>query len=516
MSSPDNAAALHLPKRYTWTVVALFWLAAAMLALGVCPYYRFNPDSALYTGIARSLARGEGYTFSGAPQASIPPVVPYYLSLACRLARFVEPGAPFLSTFIYFNAFTAAAAMAGYIIAFFLLYEWGGARRGLMAFALLVLCHKYFAFGIEPMTEAMYCALSWAALLYLARVEKEPMRGRRILAAVLLPLSVMTRVAGVTLAAAVAALWAWRYLFSREMRATAAANLGMVFPSIAAAAAFFINMSTSRGGGAFNYIDDVSTGRNFHEIALRMAANLAGLPAYVFETITNLESIAGIGLILAAVVALGAWRMWREGMKLPAVYTVLYVLFVGACYEVKPRYIVPLLPMVFLWTIAGFSYLLSVLRPAARKHAGRVLRVLAALVIAANLFEIGRAIRLNYSADFYANLRHGAYVDYISLARRLLKDPPQGRIMARQMRIIYALTELPTAWLPYHPDASYRPSPADTARYVEQMGITTLVTDTEDKVDEKIFTDFVGSDPAWRRTAKVGRLTLYEKEPPPQ
>jgi len=62
-------------------VVAVFLLiAAAYLAL-VPRVWFVTPDATVYVGLARSLTRGDGYTFNFAPYAKYPPVFPLMLAL---------------------------------------------------------------------------------------------------------------------------------------------------------------------------------------------------------------------------------------------------------------------------------------------------------------------------------------------------------------------------------------------------------------------------------------------------
>ena len=183
-------------KRALRAALALFWLAAALLALGVSPYWRMSPDSALYTGIARSVATGEGYTFSGDAQPSIPPVTPLYLAAAYKAAHIIDPSLPFMGTFAWFNGFIALAGMAGLVAGFFLVVELSGLRRAVLVLAFLVTSRQYLLHSIQPLTDVPYAAVSWAALLFLIRAERSGGGGNRIAAAVLLALAPLTRLVG--------------------------------------------------------------------------------------------------------------------------------------------------------------------------------------------------------------------------------------------------------------------------------------------------------------------------------
>ena len=63
------------------TVVVVFLLIGAIYLALVPRVWFLRPDSAVYVGLARSLARGEGYTFNLAPYGKYPPVFPLMLAL---------------------------------------------------------------------------------------------------------------------------------------------------------------------------------------------------------------------------------------------------------------------------------------------------------------------------------------------------------------------------------------------------------------------------------------------------
>lgn len=494
--------------------VALMWIAAALLALGVSPHWRVNPDSALYMGIARSVATGQGYNFSGQTQNSIPPVVPYYFSLAYRLSGATEEAASLSKAFFHFNAFAAAAGMAGLVAAFFLCAQACGTGTAVVALLFIVTSARYFSSSIVPLTDVPYAALSWGGLLYFLRMERDGRLYNRIAAGVLLALAALTRLVGAALVAGIAShlLISW---LKRDKRRSASLAAVSLLPAFVATAALVAVMRAGTGTGTFNYITDITTGRTAMDQLAAAAVRASEIPGYLFESVTGLESVFGAGVLMTLVAAAGAVSLWLRGFRVLVLYSIFYLAQVALVYAVVPRYFVPLMPIVYLCLIEGAGAIARLAREFAyRRTAETAVRktavVIACLIIAVNLFYIGRELALNFSDDFYSSYKHGKFRDYIGLAADLSREGEGRRVMALHSRVIHALSGVDVEWLPYHPDSAARPTSRDVLRYAAERGITELVIDPEDSGSAEVFGRFVEEYPEIATTGSVfGRLEIY-------
>jgi len=498
-------------KVFIRRTLLVFWAAAALLALGVSPYWRIGPDSALYAGIAKSVATGHGYTWSGETQWSIPPVTPLYLSLAYKVGHLVHPRLTMLSTFFYFNAFVAAAGMAGLVAAFFLAIELAGPKRALLVAAFLVSSRWYFKYSIQPLTDVPYSALSWGAMLYLVRADRRGGVGNRVAAGTFVALAVMTRLVGTALVAAAGVYFLAKALRARAERRQAVMNVVALAPAAAAVLVQVFLAYVHRGGAVFNYFDDLATGRSWGEIFGRTGHDFATLPAYLFEGVVGLESVWGLGLIFTAFVVWGGFGSLRRGGALAGVYFVCYLLFVASGEEVLPRYVTPLLPIVYLFLIEAVR---AVIGWGRQRGAGwRAAAVLSALLVAANLVYVGREIARNFSRDFYASYhenRIGGWRAYFDLAQALEREALRGKVMAYSARIVGVLSGIDTLKTPYHPETRHRPAADEIARYVKENDIGAIVVDEEFAESAKILEDFISKGPlAWRRVWSSGNVSLY-------
>jgi hypothetical protein len=519
MVMTGKANALGDRRRLTRATVALMWLAAALLVLGVSPYWRIDPDSALYTGLARSIATGAGYTFSGETEASIPSVTPLYLALAYKAAHLLEPNLSFLATFYYFNAFTALAGMAGIVAAFFLIAEMRNVRHAVFVLFFLLTARHYFFYSIVPLTDVPYCALSWLALLFVVRLNRAWHWADAAAAAFFLTLAVLTRLVGISLVVAVAGYFLWNTKCGGAQRARALAAAAIVIPAVVAVAVELVLIFRVPAGSSFNYYADLAAGRSGAEIIGRIFHDLVTLPGYLFEGVTTLESVAGLGVIFTAIVLLGGvvYTLRRGGLALA--YFVCYLLYVASGEEVLPMYVAPLLPLVYLFLIEAVT---SLCAWAVRvwptslwvaKALRRAAVIAGALVIAANLVYVGREIALNFSKDFYASYRKGGWREYFDLAGELAKKPPRGRVMAYRARVVCALADVESVRPPYNPETRFRPSIEEIARYVKDRNVTAVVVDGGDTESSELLSKFIAEGPLdWKLDSSFGKLALYEVE----
>jgi len=504
----EHGTAWRRISRSRWSVFAV---AALLLAAGVSIHWRIQSDSALYLGIGRSLAAGEGYTFSGEGQYSIPPVAPLLFSAVWKAGEWASGGG-IARLSVWFNALSALVALGGIIVAYYLLREMAGHSAALVAAAFLAVSLRYYGLAMSPLTDTIYCLVSWAALLAFIRAGQGADRRRIAGAAVLIALLPLTRAVGPALVGALAAWAAWRELRGRGRLA----DLVMIGPGLAVAAAFAIVILVHRGGADFNYWDDLVAGRGAGELLARFGHDLWTLPGNVFEAVVGLESFGGFSFLFLAWLAWGAVAAWRGGARIAVVYTGVYFLWVALGEEVRPRYVVPVLPFLYLFMVEAAR--LTAARFATRSaFAGRtsrkVLAVLAVLVVALNMVHIGDEIRLSHSDDFYRAYRHGKWAGYVDLARHLDANPIEGRILVLQHRVLHLLSGAPTTGLPYHPETAWRPSNDQIARYIEDRRVTAIVADGDDGESAEILTGFIESrHHLWRYEADFGPLLFFRRE----
>jgi hypothetical protein len=157
MKENDNLA----PGQMPWK-----WLSLAMIPLALCygllinPYWVPGGDSEVYTAIARSFARGEGFTFNGQPVAIAPPGWPYVLSWLLRISP----------EFAFLKFCNSAMMLASLGVSFFIIRRFVSDPAAAMCVLVAGVLHPLYPMTFWMHTEALFCLMSMVMLLLAARI----------------------------------------------------------------------------------------------------------------------------------------------------------------------------------------------------------------------------------------------------------------------------------------------------------------------------------------------------------
>jgi len=485
-------------------------------------------DSALYLAAARSYATGEQFAVGSSARPNVPPVTPYYLAVAYKIAEIAAPNSGLPGKFLYFNLFGGLAGLAGLLAAFLLAVELGGGRRALVVLLLLSTSSSYYSLSTQPMTEVPYCAISWGALLFLVRLERRGGWGNALAAGILVILAPMTRAIGAALALSALALYARRALGQGVTLKSNSTSLLAALPGALILPGFFLYILRTADAGTFSYVHDL-TYRSLLQAPAIVTANASELLAKLPAVVMGRGSLLAAGVLIAAILVVGA-SVWRQGRgrRLLSLYLLLYVAFlIISVPEVNARYLVPLLPFIYLLAMDGLSVtgewasgaLSRARRWGGNKRAriqaawGKTAVVAACLVVAANLAGIGSWLSPQFSKDFYKAYEDGYYADYMPLAHALAAGSPTGPVMARQARLLAALTGARAYSPPYLQFSKERPSAEETSRFVRERGIMSVVVDPRNGDSARVLRELVERGSLkWREAASYGTLTVYVRE----
>jgi hypothetical protein len=175
------------PADRRWFSITLFVLLALYLLLQN-PYWVPAGDSELYTAVARSLARGQGYQFNGQPVAMIPP------GWALMMAGMMKVTPYFLPLKLLAMTCTLASLACGYWI----VRRFAPARQTALAILLTgTLSHVYQA-TYWLISEGSFCLAVSAGVLLALQMSEGRRQWWRAIAVVLLCLAAVSiRWAGV-------------------------------------------------------------------------------------------------------------------------------------------------------------------------------------------------------------------------------------------------------------------------------------------------------------------------------
>lgn len=371
----------------------------------------YDADTAQYLGLAESILAGEGYRFDGRPQTKFPPGVA--LAYLAPLALFGRDFPWIYRTAVAYSVVALAAAWA-----------WWSARREPSRRLLLALTAgsiTWYEFSAgASLSEAPFAL---ATLLALAIAERGFSRGALPMlgftAAVVA--AVLTRTAGVALVAGIGVTLLLRRgaPFAERLGLLAGASAGVLALgawsvwSAGARQPFFTGDLGSAATYAATYVDQIvahsphqpDLGRaSAGDLALRVYANLRVQLQHAGEILSNLpwlpsRALSPVSAAAAVALLLGGIAEARRANPLAAWYAAatLALLLVWPFDEGR-RFLMPLLPVLFTFAVAGGRRLHAILS----SHPRRFLSGLLLLCVA----SLGWAA---LDAPFHAGPRGAAH-----------------------------------------------------------------------------------------------------------
>ena len=164
---PQNAKQI-LDRQIPWRLLVL-----ALLPLALCygllwnPYWVPGGDSEVYTAIARSFARDQGFLFNGQHVAIAPPGWPYLLSLLMRISP----------EFGFLKASNALMMLGSFGISFFVLRRFVPDTAAAIIVVIAGLLHPLYPMTFWLHTEAAFCLIASASLLFAVRISEGKSEG---------------------------------------------------------------------------------------------------------------------------------------------------------------------------------------------------------------------------------------------------------------------------------------------------------------------------------------------------
>ena len=342
-----------LPRKWLWlTALAI----AIFYALLWSPWWYPLSDSALYLNMARALMQGKGWESLRQMHRDVRPLTPLLLFCIMKLGGGI--GA--------MHAVMIGLMLAAHSLTFLTIRRWFDERLALLATLATATSWWVYANAFTIMTEPLFLVMFWAAMLALSHLPQAKLTKQWLLvivAVLLMAGAFENRVAAVLLIPGMLfGLWMSNREVCWNIRAGWVSIFIMVFavliwdyrrpiPGAAIAVkneeSYHLNLFV----GIKNPIVDlpVSAGRWVIE-------GLAAAGAVPFE-ISSLRGIGSVAAVLIfAIACLGWWKMWR-GRHWYAIGMAFYfmLIFVQWGARIKPRYMTPIAPILFIQLCHAFS-----------------------------------------------------------------------------------------------------------------------------------------------------------------
>jgi 4-amino-4-deoxy-L-arabinose transferase-like glycosyltransferase len=416
----SSRASRPLRRTLLWAslIVVLVYL------LGVTDQWWPTPDSALYLGLGRSLAAGDGYRFNGQPHNHVAPGLPLLLA---GIERLVGP------RFWAFNLAMCVVGLGAAVVIYRVLT--GAARPDLAALLALATAASYsfYAEAHRILTDMPFVLLFWTTVWACLRA----CGGRwvwLVAVGVLSVLGLVVRIPGLVAfaALAVALMLQWRSKPGRPRAFWAGVT---IVTSLMASTLVLLAMAYRLSPRTPPYARVL--------VRLGDASPLAWLQAFVGELrdlapetaallMGQSFGLAGVLLLLLAVV--GSIVLWTRAQRLWAALWILYPLMLAACGtgSVRARYLLPVLPAMLYAMLTGLEAVAARWRwghrratPTTVGRAGLVLVALLALINAPKILR--HAVWQSYLAwtgGYYQSVLHGRYDGLQGMAQAVQAATP--------------------------------------------------------------------------------------------
>jgi hypothetical protein len=448
-----------VPRPLLWGIFAVI---VGLYALLWTPYWYPLSDSSLYLVMARALAQGRGIGFMRVIHRDVRPLTPMMLYGVIKCGGGI--GA--------MQAVESALTLLAHVLAFLTLRRWFNERVALMGTVATAMSWWVYANAFTIMTEPMFLAMFWGALLALSGIPRTTSLGRQwasvVIGALLCVGAFENRIAALLLIpGTILGLWMQN---RRDVGWRTRTGWVLVFVVFFGAALFEwkrpfmkrVNVTPtgmpSEGGGGL-LVDPGESGpatEVYHLTALVNVTNpLVQLPvsagrwlaeglampaAALFDAKQKLAVQITAGLFvfgLFLVTCAGWFRMIRGGHWYAvglASYFFPYWIMWGN--RLKPRYMAPILPLIFIQLWAGTAMLLWAIRKWRgadleplqwRRTATAVGGVLLTSVVVVNLVPYGVDVYVRHFSrlNFYDVARRGAFAELVDIGAYLQKNTPQ-------------------------------------------------------------------------------------------
>jgi 4-amino-4-deoxy-L-arabinose transferase-like glycosyltransferase len=420
-----------IDRRY---YVAAFCLAAVLGLAGLNAHWRFQPDSAVFLSAARSLVEGRGYVYNFEPLTRYAPGFPLLLAAVGKVAGMPETAG---DSFLALNTAVTLLGLGAVAILFLILRELKAPERvvffAVLFFAVSRTLHYY---SQHLMSDAPFTFLALLALwlgLKTARTQ-----GRKSwawcggCAAAVLAASMVRPLGPLLVPAVLAGLWL-RKGRREEWPARAGQSLLLALATAVPLLIWSRWTHAAAPNASFHYTQHVSKFPLFENLFIlpftRFMKHMEGLSNGLVGT----DAGGAPALLALPFLAAGLARSIRRERMLSA-WALLNIAAILACgYDLRRRYLLPVLPVLYAWLVLGFGVVrdeaarrFPTLKPAHLRAAARVGVI---LVVGLNL---GRTAKVVYEArrpDFYAVDADGRMADYGPVTDRLREHAPREAVL---------------------------------------------------------------------------------------
>ncbi|MFP4433816.1 MAG: ArnT family glycosyltransferase [Planctomycetota bacterium] len=409
-----------------WIIVGL---VAVIQIAGISAKWWPSPDSALYLGLARSIAAGDGYLFNGQANTTVTPGLPGLLA-GLRIL--------FGESFYAANGLIALSGLVMLTMVWRISVDRVGRTIAPAVLLVVALSYPVYHAGHMVLTDVPFAACAWLCVWACLRLLKTARRRWLIVVAAACVAGVLIRAPGVLLLGALslgvlvhrAGLLRW------PARLAVAATI--VLSSAAVLGAMLLLARSQAAGETPLYVAHSQQQlAGLGKVASNIAIGLGELPRSVSRLYSGQE-FPPIGVALIALWLWGSWRAVRSGQTVLAITSLLYALalvLVGGEIGARSRYLLQVWPMMAMLIALGAVDVVSrVGRARGKRLTPRGLATVAVVTLGIGIaINAPRTLRnalyygpLSHTDHYYKVIRDGDHRDLLATADLLKNHRREG------------------------------------------------------------------------------------------
>lgn len=457
------------PRAPGWRCIFLTTGAICLVyLLGVTNQWWPTPDSALYLGLGRSLATGQGYRFNGQPHNLVAPGLPLLLA---GLERLLGP------TFWAPNLLMCLSALAALYVIYKVFARVSDPPVALAVAVLTAGSYAYYLNAHRILTDAPFFLLFWLTILVCQRADDGRRVGWLILAGILTVVSIVIRVPGLAALGVLAASLVIQWRSEETSRRTPLLAGIAILLTFALAGGSLLVVGYRAGhsppayASIFLQIKQMGMTLFLQQFGLAMS-DLPGQTAALFLG----QPVALLGWVVLMLGGIGALLLWLRGQRLWAVLWILYPLGIALLAgngAIHVRYLMPIYPAMGYAVVTGLQVVVAGLATMLKRAAAAEALYLAVVAGFVGVSVLSNTPKIVRHAVWYSHLAgQGSYTEatrngrYAGLSEviQAVRDqvPPGGKIAClRDVNILHFLTGRPlVSYTPQDPsgqDGSWLP-----------------------------------------------------------
>lgn len=376
----DTLGRFWTPSRRRFALAGL----VALYLAGISGHWYITSDSAHYLMLGRNLSEGRGYTLFDQPHGKFPPGFPLWIAGMTRLG---------LGEMLWLNASMVAAGLATLWMSYRLLCRMAPEPLALTLTLALGLGYEMFLNSVRQLSDVPFMLLVTAGLWAYVRVSTrsqsateppgipvadQPPRSAGS-EAVLQPRDVVWLLCGT--AALVASCWVRIVGLPLAVAAGAAlvlerrriprrwslANLAVLFAGLATTTASLYALDQwarqELNTASYNAEMDKLAARTPLEVMAGPLVNVYRTGPELFRLFSGQEMPAPLALLLFVPLVIGMTRYARSGHWTGMAAVVGYTAAILFLRPMLVRYLLPVAPLLLLYTVTGLRYLATVRFP---------------------------------------------------------------------------------------------------------------------------------------------------------